>query len=156
MPTDEEAWKVIKVWAEAMLPSSFGTINELAGFINKNNLNSPTSIASRQLLQKKLMQRELKERKKLTVSVDYFPSQVGPILCRSQRQPGVGRPIANANTSSRVTLSRNKQIRRAAKDENQHNEAGQKRPGCGCFLRLDRTECTLSLCFFCLIRGAPQ
>ncbi|KAL1402252.1 hypothetical protein pipiens_000971, partial [Culex pipiens pipiens] len=66
VPTDEEAWKVIKVWAEAMLPSSFGTINELAGFINKNNLNSPTSIASRQLLQKKLMQRELKERKKLT------------------------------------------------------------------------------------------
>ncbi|XP_052566328.1 uncharacterized protein LOC120413992 isoform X2 [Culex pipiens pallens] len=68
VPTDEEAWKVIKVWAEAMLPSSFGTINELAGFINKNNLNSPTSIASRQLLQKKLMQRELKERKKLTAA----------------------------------------------------------------------------------------
>uniref|UniRef100_A0A1Q3FUF0 Putative rfx dna-binding domain protein n=1 Tax=Culex tarsalis TaxID=7177 RepID=A0A1Q3FUF0_CULTA len=68
VPTDEEAWKVIKVWAEAMLPSSFGTINELAGFITKNNLNSPTSIASRQLLQKKLMQRELKERKKLNAA----------------------------------------------------------------------------------------
>lgn len=68
VPTDEEAWKVIKVWAEAMLPSSFGSINELAGFINKNNLNSPASIASRQLLQKKLMQREIKERKKLNAA----------------------------------------------------------------------------------------
>lgn len=68
VPTDEEAWKVIKVWAEAMLPSSFSTINELAGFINKNNLNSPASIASRQLLQKKLMQREIKERKKLNAA----------------------------------------------------------------------------------------
>lgn len=68
MPTDEESWKVIKLWAEAMLPGAFGTINELASFITKNNLNSPASIASRQLLQKKLLQREIKERKKLTVS----------------------------------------------------------------------------------------
>ncbi|XP_055636489.1 putative uncharacterized protein DDB_G0291812 isoform X3 [Toxorhynchites rutilus septentrionalis] len=66
IPTDEEAWKVVKMWAEAMLPGSFGTINELASFITKNNLNSPASIASRQLLQKKLLQREIKERKKLT------------------------------------------------------------------------------------------
>lgn len=144
MPTDEEAWKVIKVWAEAMLPSSFGTINELAGFINKNNLNSPTSIASRQLLQKKLMQRELKERKKLTVSVFSLPGWPNfVILCRSQR--GVGRPSKRKHTSSRVTLSRNKQIRRATKDEHQYNEAGQKRHGRGFFLRLDRTECTLSI-----------
>ncbi|XP_055611122.1 putative uncharacterized protein DDB_G0277255 isoform X2 [Uranotaenia lowii] len=68
MPTDEEAWKVIKFWAEAMLPSAFGSINELAGFITRNNLNSPASIASRQLLQKKLLQRENKERKKLTAA----------------------------------------------------------------------------------------
>lgn len=72
MPTDEEAWKVIKLWAEAMLPEAFGSINELAGFITKHNLNSPASIASRQLLQKKLLQREIKERKKLTVSVLFF------------------------------------------------------------------------------------
>ncbi|XP_053692508.1 uncharacterized protein LOC128740957 [Sabethes cyaneus] len=68
VPSDEEAWKVIKVWAEAMLPNSFGSINELASFITKNNLNSPASIASRQLLQKKLLQREIKERKKLTAA----------------------------------------------------------------------------------------
>ncbi|XP_062558968.1 uncharacterized protein LOC134223787 isoform X2 [Armigeres subalbatus] len=68
VPTDEEAWKVIKLWAEAMLPEAFGTINELAGFITKHNLNSPASIASRQLLQKKLLQREIKERKKLTAA----------------------------------------------------------------------------------------
>lgn len=68
VPTDEEAWKVIKLWAEAMLPEAFGSINELAGFITKHNLNSPASIASRQLLQKKLLQREIKERKKLTAA----------------------------------------------------------------------------------------
>lgn len=77
VPTDEESWKVIKLWAEAMLPGAFGTINELASFITKNNLNSPASIASRQLLQKKLLQREIKERKKLTVStlvlIDLYP-----------------------------------------------------------------------------------
>ncbi|XP_058455425.1 uncharacterized protein LOC131432882 [Malaya genurostris] len=68
IPSDEEAWKVIKIWAEAMLSGSFGSINELAGFITKNNLNSPANIASRQLLQKKLLQREIKERKKLNTA----------------------------------------------------------------------------------------
>lgn len=63
---DEESWKVVKVWAEAMLPASFGSINELAGFIAKNNLNTPTGIASRQQLHKKILQREMKEKRKLS------------------------------------------------------------------------------------------
>uniref|UniRef100_A0A182Y6L4 Uncharacterized protein n=1 Tax=Anopheles stephensi TaxID=30069 RepID=A0A182Y6L4_ANOST len=63
---EEESWKVVKAWAEAMLPSCFTTINELAGFIAKNNLNSPTGISSRQQLHKKILQRELKEKRKLS------------------------------------------------------------------------------------------
>uniref|UniRef100_A0A182KDQ4 RFX-type winged-helix domain-containing protein n=1 Tax=Anopheles christyi TaxID=43041 RepID=A0A182KDQ4_9DIPT len=63
---EEESWKVVKAWAEAMLPSCFATINELAGFIAKNNLNSPSGIASRQQLHKKILQREMKEKRKLS------------------------------------------------------------------------------------------
>uniref|UniRef100_A0A8W7PSY1 RFX-type winged-helix domain-containing protein n=1 Tax=Anopheles coluzzii TaxID=1518534 RepID=A0A8W7PSY1_ANOCL len=64
--TEEESWKVVKGWAEAMLPSCFTTINELAGFIAKNNLNSPSGLASRQQLHKKILQREMKEKRKLS------------------------------------------------------------------------------------------
>ncbi|XP_050068110.1 uncharacterized protein LOC126556709 [Anopheles maculipalpis] len=63
---EEESWKVVKAWAEAMLPSCFTTINELASFIAKNNLNSPSGIGSRQQLHKKILQRELKEKRKLS------------------------------------------------------------------------------------------
>lgn len=59
---------MVKGWAEAMLPSCFTTINELAGFIAKNNLNSPSGLASRQQLHKKILQREMKEKRKLSVS----------------------------------------------------------------------------------------
>ncbi|XP_055539970.1 uncharacterized protein LOC129726847 [Wyeomyia smithii] len=109
VPSDEEAWKVIKVWAEAMLPNSFGSINELASFITKNNLNSPASIASRQLLQKKLLQREIKERKKLTAAAlkkrrrkrrktlsTSIDSEVGP----SEPQP------SSSTTSTQLQSSR--------------------------------------------------
>lgn len=106
VPTDEEAWKVIKVWAEAMLPSSFGTINELAGFINKNNLNSPSCIASRQLLQKKLMQRELKERKKMNAAAmkkrrkkrrKTLSSSADP---EQQHEPSEATPVGPCNSTS--------------------------------------------------------
>ncbi|XP_058062080.1 uncharacterized protein LOC131212292 [Anopheles bellator] len=63
---DEESWKVVKLWAEALLPGSFGSINELATFIAKNNLNTPTGGNSRQQLHKKILQRELKEKRKLS------------------------------------------------------------------------------------------
>uniref|UniRef100_A0A182W0T3 RFX-type winged-helix domain-containing protein n=1 Tax=Anopheles minimus TaxID=112268 RepID=A0A182W0T3_9DIPT len=63
---EEESWKVVKAWAEAMLPSCFGTINELASFIAKNNLNTPSGIGSRQQLHKKILQREMKEKRKLS------------------------------------------------------------------------------------------
>lgn len=66
--SDEESWKVIKTWAEAMLPACFGSINDLAAFIAKNNLNSSTgNTGSRQQLQKKILQREMKEKRKLSV-----------------------------------------------------------------------------------------
>ncbi|XP_035781705.1 uncharacterized protein LOC118460990 [Anopheles albimanus] len=64
--SDEESWKVIKTWAEAMLPACFDSINDLAAFIAKNNLNSPTGNTSRQQLQKKILQREMKEKRKLS------------------------------------------------------------------------------------------
>uniref|UniRef100_U5EUU6 Putative regulation of transcription dna-dependent n=1 Tax=Corethrella appendiculata TaxID=1370023 RepID=U5EUU6_9DIPT len=65
LENEEESWKIVKQWAEGMLSTAFGGINDLAGFIIKNNLNSPSSIHSRQLIHKKLMQRELKEKKKI-------------------------------------------------------------------------------------------
>uniref|UniRef100_A0A2M3YXL2 Putative histone-lysine n-methyltransferase mll2 n=1 Tax=Anopheles braziliensis TaxID=58242 RepID=A0A2M3YXL2_9DIPT len=50
-----------------MLPACFGSINDLAAFIAKNNLNSPTgNTGSRQQLQKKILQREMKEKRKLS------------------------------------------------------------------------------------------
>ncbi|XP_053658301.1 uncharacterized protein LOC128707373 [Anopheles marshallii] len=64
--SEEESWKVVKAWAEAMLPSCFGTISELASFIAKNNLNTPSGIGSRQQLHKKILQREMKEKRKLS------------------------------------------------------------------------------------------
>jgi dihydroneopterin aldolase len=67
--SESESWKVIKLWAESMLTSSFDSITDLASYISKNNLNSPSSIQSRQMLQKKLLQREQKEKKKMIVSI---------------------------------------------------------------------------------------
>lgn len=64
---EEKAWKTVKSWSECLLSSQFTTMNELAEHITKNNLNSPVSSTSKQLFQKKTLQRE-KERKKLTVS----------------------------------------------------------------------------------------
>lgn len=65
---EEKAWKTVKSWSECLLSSQFTTMNELAEHITKNNLNSPVSSTSKQLFQKKTLQRENKERKKLTVS----------------------------------------------------------------------------------------
>lgn len=68
MEKEEKAWKVIKSWSENLLSTQFPSAAELADHITKNNLNSPVSSTSRQILQKKLLQREIKERKKLNVS----------------------------------------------------------------------------------------
>lgn len=66
---EEVAWKVIKSWSESLLNSQFDTFDELAAHISQNNLNSLSSSTSKQMLQKKLMQREMKDRKRLNVSL---------------------------------------------------------------------------------------
>lgn len=65
---DDESWSTVKIWAENLLTSNFESMDELADFISKQHLNVPGNLSSRQLLQKKLLQRELKEKKKLNVS----------------------------------------------------------------------------------------
>jgi hypothetical protein len=77
---EEKAWKVIKSWSENLLTTQFPTMAELAEHISKNNLNSPVSSTSRQILQKKLLQREIKERKKLNVSIFSFFLECNQII----------------------------------------------------------------------------
>ncbi|XP_055676650.1 uncharacterized protein LOC129785968 isoform X1 [Lutzomyia longipalpis] len=62
--TDDEAWGIVKGWAESLLSASFGTLKDLASHINSHGLHLPTNTASRILLQKKLLQRDGKEKKK--------------------------------------------------------------------------------------------
>ncbi|GAB0087974.1 hypothetical protein DMENIID0001_023450 [Sergentomyia squamirostris] len=62
--TDEEAWRVVKGWAETLLSASFGTLKDLASHINSHGLHLPGNTASRILLQKKLLQRDGKDKKK--------------------------------------------------------------------------------------------
>lgn len=64
---EEKAWKTVKSWSESLLSTPFTTIAELAEHITKHNLNSPVSASSKQMFQKKLMQKEMKDRKKLNV-----------------------------------------------------------------------------------------
>lgn len=66
--TDEEAWRVVKGWAESLLSASFGTLKDLASHINSHGLHLPANTASRILLQKKLLQRDGKDKKKCSVS----------------------------------------------------------------------------------------
>lgn len=65
---EEKAWKTIKLWSESLLSSQFSKISDLADHIAKNNLNSPISSTSKQLFQKKLLQRDIKDKKKINVS----------------------------------------------------------------------------------------
>ena len=61
------SWNVIKGWSENLLSTTFETVNELAGYITENNLNTTINSTSKSILQKKLLQRELKEKKKISV-----------------------------------------------------------------------------------------
>lgn len=67
---DEVTWKVIKGWSESLLSAQFDSADDLAAHISHNKLNSPSGSTSKQLLQKKLMQREMKERRRNNVSDD--------------------------------------------------------------------------------------
>ncbi|XP_059622710.1 uncharacterized protein LOC132265926 [Phlebotomus argentipes] len=64
--TDGEAWRVVKGWAESLLSTSFDTLKDLASHINSHGLHLPANTASRILLQKKLLQRDGKDKKKCT------------------------------------------------------------------------------------------
>lgn len=66
---EDANWRAIKKWSENLLNSHFDSIDDLANHINKNNLMmSPSSTStSKQMLQKKLMQREMREKKRNNV-----------------------------------------------------------------------------------------
>lgn len=66
------SWKVIRIWAESLLNTEFKNANELAKHITANYLNGNSaaiSNSSRALLQKKLLQRKVKGRKKKAMSL---------------------------------------------------------------------------------------
>lgn len=68
---DDVPWNVIKNWSENLLGTHFDSFDDLATHIKLNNhmTSSSTSTAtSKQILQKKLMQREMKDRKRNIVS----------------------------------------------------------------------------------------
>lgn len=69
MEKEESSWNVVKGWSENLLSTKFETVNDLAGYITENSLNNSVNATSRSLLQKKILQRELKEKKKMNVSV---------------------------------------------------------------------------------------
>lgn len=61
------SWKIIKTWAEGLLSTKFESVKQMADFISTNYANANTAAAansSRVLLQKKLLQRKVKGRKK--------------------------------------------------------------------------------------------
>lgn len=65
----DSTWKVIKNWSENLLGTQFESIDDLAEHISQNNLNIASSTStSKQVLHKKLIQREMKERKRNNVS----------------------------------------------------------------------------------------
>jgi hypothetical protein len=60
---EDGSWMTIKNWAETLLGGAFETMQELASHITTNNLSLLANNTSRQLLKKKIMQREAKDRK---------------------------------------------------------------------------------------------
>lgn len=63
---EEGAWNVIKAWSESLLNVQFESVDDLASHISQNK-SSPST--SKQILQRKIMQREAKDRKRTNVSV---------------------------------------------------------------------------------------
>lgn len=62
---DDAAWKVIKNWSEGLLNAQFDSVDKLAAYITENQAK-PSS--SKQLLQKKIMLRDLRETRSNNVS----------------------------------------------------------------------------------------
>lgn len=62
-----KTWEIIKLWAESLLDTEFRDANQLAEHITLNYINRGSGSiinSSRTLLQKKLLQRKVKGRKK--------------------------------------------------------------------------------------------
>lgn len=64
---EESVWKTIKGWSEGLLNTQFECIDDLASHISEN-LTSSSASTSKQLLHKKIMQREMKDRRRNNVS----------------------------------------------------------------------------------------
>lgn len=74
------SWKIIKLWAENLLNVDFKNPKELADHITTNYMKGNTgtiSTNSRALLQKKLLQRKVKGRKKKSVSLSEVNDEYG-------------------------------------------------------------------------------
>lgn len=60
---DHSMWPTIKTWSENLLNERFESMNDLANHI-KHNLNGSNNSSSKHALQKKLLQREFRDKKK--------------------------------------------------------------------------------------------
>lgn len=66
---EESTWKVIKSWSEGLLNAQFESADDLATHISHNKLSLSSASTSKQLLQKKIMQREIKDRRRNNVNM---------------------------------------------------------------------------------------
>lgn len=67
--SEESTWKVIKSWSEGLLNAQFESADDLATHISHNKLSLSSASTSKQLLQKKIMQREIKDRRRNNVNM---------------------------------------------------------------------------------------
>lgn len=65
---EESTWKVIKNWSEGLLNAQFESADDLAAHISHSKSSLSSASTSKQLLHKKIMQRDLKDRKRNIVS----------------------------------------------------------------------------------------
>lgn len=68
----DAAWKVIKSWSESLLNAQFESVDDLATHISQSKVGLPCTSTSKHLLQKKIMQREIKDRKRNIVNFSSF------------------------------------------------------------------------------------
>lgn len=60
---DGNTWQTIKTWSESLLSEQFESMDDLANHI-KHNMNGANNSASKHALQKKILQREFRDKKK--------------------------------------------------------------------------------------------
>lgn len=65
--SEDDPWPIVKIWAEGMLKTSFASIQDLSVHI-KNHLNvSVNGGNSRKIVPKKLLQKDIKDKKKMQI-----------------------------------------------------------------------------------------